>query len=195
MNKCLRYWLIGYLLVSTAQWSDASPPKHSCQWYAGLPRDSDFGCVGRIGLLRIRKSSENPTPEALRKASQVLFGSQELPVPGTEVVTRRSSHLRKLYIKKRDDQILAKEQKICTGFACYQLPTQACLVMPDRASKVQDCPQPTHATQYFPAGTVVRILGYQQMGHLFALVQIVKIESGDPLENEKKYEFDRDEVI
>ncbi len=33
-----------------------------------------------------------------------------------------------------------------------------------------DCPGPTDNTEYFSAGTVVKILGYQQMGAFFALV-------------------------
>ncbi len=61
--------------------------------------------------------------------------------------------------------------------------------------KVINCPGPTERTDYFSAGTVVKILGYQQMGAFFVLVQIVKIESTNPEADEKKYQFDRKEVI
>jgi hypothetical protein len=114
---------------------------------------------------------------------------------GSEVSIRRPAHLRWRYTKKRDDQVLKGEEEICTGLYCSQLPTRPCTVLPDRTTQVKACPHPTAETQYFAPGTVVKILGYQQMGHLFALVQIVKIESGDPEEDEKKYEFDREEVI
>jgi hypothetical protein len=145
--------------------------------------------------MRIRKSSEAPTPDALGKANKALFGSWELPPVGSEVSIRRSAYLRKHYTKTRDDQILRRSEKICIGFNCAQLPARPCAVMPDRATRIDACLHPTYETNYFIAGTVVKILGYQQMGHLFALVQIVKIESGDPEEDEKKYEFDREEVI
>ena len=166
-----------------------------CQWDVGRPVDADIGCIGRIGLIRIRKSSENLTPETLGKASQQLFGSVELPAPGSEVLIRRSAHMRERYKRERDDQFISSAQKICVGLNCNHLPTKPCRVLPDLKIKIQNCPHPTYFTEYFSAGTVVKVLGYQQMGHLFALVQIVKIEGRDPEEDEKKYEFDRDEVI
>jgi hypothetical protein len=57
------------------------------------------------------------------------------------------------------------------------------------------CPGPTDLTDYLAAGTVVKILGYQQMGAFFVLVQVVKIESIFPLDDEKKYDFDHREII
>ena len=59
----------------------------------------------------------------------------------------------------------------------------------------RSCPGPTDYTDYLAAGTVVKILGYQQMGAFFVLVQVVKIESIFPLDDEKKYEFDHNEII
>jgi len=61
--------------------------------------------------------------------------------------------------------------------------------------KPPSCPGPTDLTDYFAAGTTVKILGYQQMGTFFVLVQIVKIESIFPIDDEKKYEFDHGEII
>ena len=57
------------------------------------------------------------------------------------------------------------------------------------------CPGPTDLTDYLAAGTTVKILGYQQMGAFFVLVQIVKIESIFPIDDEKKYVFDHGEII
>jgi hypothetical protein len=195
MKKYILPMVFGIVFAVFAPPTVADPPKYTCQWEMGSVMEKDLGCVGRIGLMRIRKSSENPTPGALRKASQVLFGSPELPVAGSEVVIQRSAHLREWYEKERDDQVLTKAQKICIGNNCSRMPPESCTVMPDRTKRIKACLHPTYVTEYFSAGTTVKILDYQQMGHLFALVQIVKVESNDPVEDEKKYEFDREEVI
>ena len=195
MNRSIFYLLLALAIMTSSVSLFAHPSKLSCYRDVGSRLENILGCVGRIGLIRIRKSSENPTPVNIENASQVLFGSPELPQPGSEVAIRRSAHMREWYDKKRDDQFIAQAQKICVGFWCKHLPVKPCRVLPDQTVQFPDCPHPTHATQYFPAGTVVKVLGYQQMGHLFALVQIVKIEGRDPEEDEKKYECDRDEVI
>ena len=64
-----------------------------------------------------------------------------------------------------------------------------------RLKTPRSCPGPTDLTDYFAAGTTVKILGYQQMGTFFVLVQIVKIESIFPIDDEKKYDFDHGEII
>jgi hypothetical protein len=183
------------LVLSADVTAGSNIPKGTCQWEMDGKFAADFGCVGKIGLMRISREQMFGMPLQIKKASQILFGTPELPAIGSEITIMRSAHLRGRYWMERDEQTLEKWDKICTGIDCGRSPERRCTAMPSRTITPKTCPSPTIETEYFAAGTVVKILGYQQMGQLFVLVQIVKVESNDPMEDEKKYQFDRNEVI
>lgn len=175
--------------------------KSSC-WYQQKSPDlkikKEQGCEGLVGLMRLSREITT-TPFLLEKASINLFGSSILPSVGTEVVLKRSAHLRHEYFAERDDQYNISFRKICTGIGCRNNFWKGiCTLLHENVNpklKIRKCPGPTDDTEYFAAGTTVRILGYQQFGMLFALVQIIKVEGTDPEEEEKKYKFDFNEVI
>ena len=186
-------------------------PKRACQYGERAPAELGYGCTGMIGLMRLRRSMST-YPSDRKEASRILFGTEELPAIGSEVIIKRSAHLRTHYWPERDDQNISKGKKICTGVGCidnWQSNdcgrsvgefSSAALSMRIRMKlaplkKPPSCPGPTDLTDYFAAGTTVKILGYQQMGTFFVLVQIVKIESIFPIDDEKKYEFDHGEII
>lgn len=197
--------------VGSRESGEANIPRWACQWGERNPEES-WGCTGMIGLLRLNRGIYMDYPSVRKKASHILFGTEELPAMGAEVTIKRSAHLRHDYWPERDDQDVSKKQKICIGVGCIDnWQRQACgstigefsseaIRMRGRMKlpslKVpRSCPGPTDLTDYLAAGTVVKILGYQQMGAFFVLVQVVKIESIFPLDDEKKYDFDHDEVI
>ena len=186
-------------------------PKSACQWAEESP-EVDWGCTGMIGLLRLSRYANFGYPSVRKKASLVLFGTEELPAVGAEVTIKRSAHLRSEYWPERDDQEVSRQQKICTGIGCMDnWQSKECgdsigefsrqsILMRDRMKlpplKVRrSCPGPTDFTDYLAAGTVVKVLGYQQMGAFFVLVQVVKIESIFPIDDEKKYNFDHNDII
>lgn len=187
-------------------------PRWTCQWGEQSPAELGYGCTGKIGLMRLRRGIYGDYPSTRKDASRTLFGTEELPAIGTEITIKRSAHLRTHYWPERDDQDVSKGQKICTGVGCRdnwqpkecgrsvgEFSSQA-LEMKDRMNfprlkTPRSCPGPTDNTDYFAAGTTVKILGYQQMGAFFVLVQIVKIESIFPIDDEKKYVFDHGEII
>lgn len=183
------------MALSASAMAESNIPKGTCQWEMAGAFAAELGCIGKIGLMRISREQMFGMPLQLKKASQILFGTLELPAIGSEITIKRSAHLRARYWMERDEQTLEKWDKICTGIDCGRSPGRRCTAMPVRSKTPQTCPSPTIETEYFAAGTVVKILGYQQMGQLFVLVQIVKVESNDPMEDEKKYQFDRNEVI
>lgn len=183
------------MVLSAGVTAGSNIPKRTCQWEMAGAFAAELGCIGRIGLMRISREQMFGIPLQLKKSSQILFGTPELPAIGSEITIKRSAHLRGRYWMERDEQTLEKWDKICTGIDCGRSPERRCTAMPARTITPKTCPSPTIDTEYFAAGTVVKILGYQQMGQLFVLVQIVKVESNDPMEDEKKYQFDRNEVI
>ena len=186
-------------------------PRWTCQWGEQSPAELGYGCTGMIGLMRLRRDVWGTYPSSHKKASRILFGTEELPAIGTEITIKRSAHLRSEYWPERDDQDVSKGQKICTGVGCkdnWQKMDCGKSVgeFSSLSREVKDrmnlprpkgvmCPGPTDNTDYFAAGTTVKILGYQQMGAFFVLVQIVKIESIFPIDDEKKYVFDHGEII
>lgn len=158
--------------------------------------------------MRLSRSNFTDQPHDRKEAVRILFGGEELPAVGSEVAIKRSAHLRGYYWPDRDDQFIGTNEKICNRVGCHGTtrPRGSCarsigenslaaLEARGGKGKVINCPGPTERTDYFSAGTVVKILGYQQMGAFFVLVQIVKIESTNPEADEKKYQFDRKEVI
>jgi hypothetical protein len=198
--------------VGSSELGEANIPKFSCQWSERTP-DKDWGCTGMIGLMRLsRRVTTANDPGNRKKASLVLFGAEELPVVGAEVKIKRSAHLRHDYWPERDDQEVSRQQKICTGIGCMDnwqskecgstvgefshemLRMKGRMNLPPPKVK-RSCPGPTDFTDYLAAGTVVKILGYQQMGAFFVLVQVIKIESIFPIDDEKKYDFDHNEII
>ncbi len=212
--------LMGLIFLATAQAQDKPRPgekaygvvlKNTCQW--GEPSGLDFGCTGMIGLLRLSKTPMGTHPYARKEKSKILFGTPELPAVGTEVTLMRSAHLRPNYWPERDDQELSLSEKICNQTACWdnwrknqgacgnsigEFSFNASMLrnqMKKKRGYTITCPGPTDGTEYLAAGTVVKVLGYQLMGQLFILVQVVKIESVYPLDDEKKYPFDRREII
>jgi hypothetical protein len=196
--------------VGSVELEKTYPPKFTCQWGEMNP-DESWGCTGMIGLMRLTRNVYGTQPSLMKKASKVLFGSEELPSVGSEITIKRSAHLRREYWPERDDQEVGKQQKICTGMGCNDNWKKGdcgksvgefsfySRNMKDRMKFVRPkgviCPGPTDLTDYLAAGTAVKILGYQQMGAFFVLVQVVKIESIFPLDDEKKYEFDYNEII
>ena len=198
--------------VGSSELGEGNLPKSSCQWSERNP-DKDWGCTGMIGLMRLSRTAiTGNDPRNRKKASQILFGSEELPFVGEEVTIKRSAHLRHEYWPERDDQDVRKSQTICTGIGCrdnYQKHDCGSTVGEFSSSSIRmkgrmnypplkvprSCPGPTDFTDYLAAGTVVKILGFQQMGAFFVLVQVVKIESIFPIDDEKKYKFDYNEII
>lgn len=176
---------------------------------------ADQGCIGKIGLMRLNRSTYANTPFDRKRGSSILFGTEELPAVGSIVTLKRSAHLRDYYFALRDDQDVRSTDKICNRVGCINtLSLEYCnekdvnkklnWINGETLKKARllknirgdiPCVGPTELTDYFAAGTQVKILGYQQMGAFFALVQIIKMESDDPEEDEKKYVFDRKEVI
>jgi hypothetical protein len=200
------------LKTGSSESGEGNLPKRSCQWSERTPHKS-WGCTGMIGLMRLGRNvlvGSDPGPR--KEASFVLFGTEELPAVGAEVTIRRSAHLRHSYWPERDDQDIGRNDKICTGVGCIDnwqrskcgstigefsdsaLAMKGRMKLP-RLKSPLSCPGPTDLTDYLAAGTVVKILGYQQMGAFFVLVQVVKIESIFPLDDEKKYDFDHREII
>lgn len=189
-------------------------PGWVCQRGAVEP---DQGCVGKIGLMRLGRSAYSTTPEAIRRYSRILFGTEELPAVGSMVAIKRSAHLRDSYFALRDEQDVSGSAKICNQVGCKDTLSERYCKEEDVKSLLSNealkkahalkrktksragyisCPGPTEFTDYFSAGTQVKILGYQQMQYaFFILVQIIKTESDDPEEDEKRYTFDRKEVI
>lgn len=212
--------LMGLIFLATAQAQDkprpgekayGGVPKNTCQWGEGSPYEA--GCTGMIGLLRLSKEALGSYPFVRKQKSQILFGSPELPAVGTEVTLKRSAHLRTEYWPERDDQTFNLSEKICNETSCWNNWRKkqshcgntvgqwsfSAGTMEDQIKKSRrytiTCPGPTDGTEYLAAGTVVKVMGYQLMGQLFILVQVVKIESVYPLDDEKKYPFDRREII
>lgn len=183
------------MALSAGVTAGSNIPKGTCYWYMSGSSADEQGCVGMVGLMRLSREQTFGIPFQLKKASKILFGTPGLPAIGSEITIKRSAHLRSRYWMERDEQTLEKWDKICTGIDCGRSPERRCTAMPARTITPKTCPSPTIETEYFAAGTVVKILGYQQMGQLFVLVQIVKVESNNPMEDEKKYQFDRNEVI
>lgn len=198
--------------LGSSELGEGNLPKWTCQWSEKTP-DKPWGCTGMIGLFRLsRKAINGNDPGNRKEASRILFGAEELPAIGSEVIIKRSAHLRTHYWPERDDQDVSKKQKICTGVGCIdnwqskdcgrsvgEFSSQALSMRirmnSPRLKTTPSCPGPTDLTDYFAAGTTVKILGYQQMGAFFVLVQIVKIESIFPIDDEKKYVFDQGEII
>ena len=198
--------------LGSSELGEDNIPKRTCQWSERTP-DKPWGCTGMIGLLRLsRKAITGNDPGNRKEASRILFGTEELPAIGSEVIIKRSAHLRAHYWPERDDQDISKGQKICTGVGCidnwqsrgcgqsigefssHSISMRFRMKLPSLKTR-RSCPGPTDDTDYFAAGTAVKILGYQQMGAFFVLVQIVKIESIFPIDDEKKYVFDHGEII
>lgn len=210
------------------KYSGEMPLYQTCQWYEyALANSVAFEkydpCVGMVGLMRLSRADDLNEHGRLKYSVKTLFGTNELPKPGTIVTIKRSAHLRTDYWPDRDDQIVSYDDSVCNRVGCRDTVVKKyyrCARFPantyfwnnegvdsrDLADKNKSsqgssdftevkCPGPTDYTEYFSAGTKVKILGYQQMGTFFVLVQIIKIESYYPEEDEKKYVFDRKEVI
>ncbi len=129
-------------------------------------------CAGQVGLLRIDKMAS-----ANRQGDiKALFGSTQAPAPGTVVVLQRSARLRYDFFPDADRDLNRKDE-VCMGLECL------------------DKDSPERGSDYLPAGTTVRILSYQLHKHLFVLIQVVATPSDHPYEDEKKFSFDKDDVI
>ena len=178
--------------LGSSESGEAHIPRWACQWGERSPAELGYGCTGKIGLMRLRRGVFLGYPSARKEASRILFGTEELPAIGAEITIKRSAHLRPEYWPERDDQDVIKGQKICTGVGCTNnwQPNDCGLTVGEFSSFARfmknrmnepgrktprSCPGPTDGTDYFAAGTTVKILGYQQMGAFFVLVQIVKI--------------------
>lgn len=167
--RCIQSGLIGLLLVGVS----ATACAESCHIFGG--------CEGRVGLIRINKgdhgSVNNGRPvfgdSPLRFGSRQLFGTDVLPASGTVLTLKRSARLR-YQVRPEDDRMLKKGTLVCSVIMCE-----------DEDS----------GTDYLAAGTVVRLVSYQMHDHLFALVEVIKTESHDPHKDERKYQFDHEEII
>jgi len=197
-------------------------PKWVCQRGEGDGQFPEgYGCTGRLGLIRLSRTAELKNREMIEDASLILFGTEELPPIDTEITIKRSAHLRTQYWPDRDDQNVGKDETICVGVGCFGnirdsihcmkkslgerdvlLGSKNSLSMEDR-QKLEKCPGPTDYTDYLAAGTVVKILDYKSGGSryypqpntFFVVVEVIETESVYPMDDEKKYKFDRREII
>ncbi|MDR3571276.1 MAG: hypothetical protein P4L81_03690 [Candidatus Pacebacteria bacterium] len=118
-------------------------------------------CHNLVGLFRINKDGQ------VHDAIKAMFGSEELPSPGTIVVIRRSANLRLSFNSSFDDRNLRLDDPVDFG---------------------------GNEGQFMAAGTKVEILGYQVGQHLFAVVRIVEF-SYEPYKDEQRFTFDPRQVI
>jgi hypothetical protein len=107
-------------------------------------------CEGNIGWFRVNKySTSNYVQE-----SQALFGGTNLPLINSEITITRNANLRDIPWFQPD------------VVECHDIEYL-------RMAKAEPQCKLSVELQLFPAGTKIRVLGYQKGFHLFALVQII----------------------
>lgn len=134
------------------------------------------GCEGMIGWFRVNKYEyEQLTSRNYQNASNALFGSNELPQVNSTVNIKRRAKLRSI------------QWDISSIVACHDHIYR-------KGETSQDCDSSDGHYDFMGPGTVVRILGYHQGIHLFALVQVISYPP-DPHKAAREASYDEDQEI